>query len=274
IRVVIDFPIAAVDTYHKWFQTGASTFSDYFLWIKNKTMIEENRTVDCEKGRCFKSTPDDHGAVLNWHYEPLRRALLEEVIFWVDHNVDGVHLTSVEHLIRRKHYKTGDLEKISGYLKEFIFQLKHRAQDRELFVCTSLDRSSTKNLTVDEFEDKLKPESSGFDAILRDTLFFIDQECRSFCLRGILEKSIGTRIGSHRLYTLGGPDVEHLADRLGEEMAQMFNLLFLSLPGSVIIYYGDEIGLLDHSRILFVMMVSQSSVTMPDFSLWRQYFYT
>jgi len=49
-------------------------------------------------------------------------------------------------------------------------------------------------------------------------------------------------------WSLGGRDQGHLASLVGPDLVRQYQLLLLTLPGTPVFNYGDEIGLMDEVR--------------------------
>lgn len=55
---------------------------------------------------------------------------------------------------------------------------------------------------------------------------------------------------SQLAWSLGGPGVGHLASLVSPALVRLNQLLLLTLPGTPVVNYGDEIGLMDEVRTL------------------------
>lgn len=50
-------------------------------------------------------------------------------------------------------------------------------------------------------------------------------------------------------FNLGNHDNKRVATRLGAALVNAMNMIMLLLPGTIITYYGEELGMLDHSEL-------------------------
>lgn len=102
--------------------------------------------------------------------------------------------------------------------------------------------------------------SSGVDLLVSSVL-------RSGDVGGTyLAKAVGLLYSSHSqtelAWSLGGGAEAHLATLVGPALVKLHQLLLLTLPGTPVFNYGDEIGLMDEVRTGCERRIDRSSASL------------
>ena len=281
IKVIIDQVLSHTSDQHAWFsesrQSRDNAKQDWYVWADPKPDGTAPNNWLAIFGGCaweweprrqqyylhnfLTSQPD-----LNFHNPDVRRAVLQNVKFWLDKGVDGFRLDAItfcyhDEQLRDNPAKPADKRQGRGFSEDnpyayqyhyfnntrpqtvgFIEELRALI-DQYPGVVTLGEVSSEDSLaTMAEYtqgEDRLHMAYS-FELLTDDfSPAYIRQTVEA------LEQSIGD---GWPCWAIGNHDVQRVATRWGREafnadMGKMLNALLCSLRGSVCSYQGEELGL-------------------------------
>ena len=219
--------------------------------------------------RFFAHQPD-----LNYDYAPVRKAMLQAMDFWLDMGVDGLRLDAVPYLYEREGTNCENLPETHEFLREIRKHIEEKYRDRMIlaeanqwpedaiayfgngdechmaFHFPVMPRLFMALRMEDRYPitDILQltpaiPENCQWALFLRNhdelTLEMVTDEERDYMYRMYAEdRPMRINLGIRR----------RLAPLLGNDRRkiELMNALLLSLPGTPVIYYGDEIGMGDN----------------------------
>ncbi len=217
--------------------------------------------------RFYSHQPD-----LNYDNPEVHREILKILEFWLDLGVDGFRLDAVPYLYEREGTSCENLRETHEYLKSLRRHIEQKYGDRMLLAEANQWPEDAVTYLGDEchmafhfplmprlfmavrMEDRVPvtdileqtpaiPETSQWALFLRNhdelTLEMVTDEERDYMYRVYASNSkarlnLGIR---RRLAPLLSND---------RKRVELLNLLLLSLPGTPVIYYGDEIGMGDN----------------------------
>ncbi|MFL5761881.1 MAG: maltose alpha-D-glucosyltransferase [Thermomicrobiales bacterium] len=258
---------------------------DFYVWsdtpekyqdarIIFKDFEQSNWTWDPIAGAYFWHRFYSHQPDLNYDNPAVRNAVFEVVDFWLEMGVDGLRLDAVPYLIERDDTDCENLPETHEVLKELRRYMDDRYADRMLlaeanqwpeesvayfgagdechmaFHFPVMPRLFMAIQTEDHFpivdildQTPQIPESTQWALFLRNhdelTLEMVTDEERLYMYR-VYAQAPEARInlGIRR----------RLAPLLGNSRRriELMNALLFSLPGTPVIYYGDEIGMGDN----------------------------
>jgi maltose alpha-D-glucosyltransferase/alpha-amylase len=263
-----------------------STYRDWYVWSPTDQRYREARIIflDTEKSnwtwdplrqayywhRFFYHQPD-----LNYDHPAVQQAMLDVVRFWLDHGIDGLRVDAVPYLYEREGTNCENLPETHAYLKrlrafvdeyapsalllseanqwpedvrpylgdgdEFHMNFHFPLMPRIYLALAQADR--TPILDIIETRTPPIPESCQWATFLRChdelTLEMVTPEERQLLWEFYApEPRMRLNLGIRR----------RLAPLLGNDRAriELANSLLFTLPGSPVIYYGDEIGMGDN----------------------------
>ncbi len=258
---------------------------DYYVWSESAERYAETRIIfkDFEPSnwtwdpvarahywhRFYAHQPD-----LNFDSPDVRRAVLRVVDFWLGMGVDGLRLDAVPYLFEREGTSCENLPETHAYLRELRAHVDRRFPNRMLlaeanqwpedavaylgagdechmaFHFPIMPRMYLAVRTEDRFplidilaQTPIIPESCQWALFLRNhdelTLEMVTDEERDFMYRAYAhEARMRINLGIRR----------RLAPIFGNNRRaiELLNGLLFSLPGTPVIYYGDEIGMGDN----------------------------
>ena len=262
-----------------------STARDYYVWSDTPERYEGARIIfrDFEPSNWSWDPVADayywhrfyaHQPDLNFDNPAVRRAVLEVVDFWLELGVDGLRLDAVPYLYEAEGTPSENVPLTHAFLKELRSHVDARFPDRMLLAEANQwpEDAATYFGTGDEChmafhfplmprlylairtEDRLPiidvlaqtppiPETCQWALFLRNhdelTLEMVSDEERLYLYRAFAQDpearvNLGIR---RRLAPLLGNDRRRI---------ELLNALLCSLPGTPVIYYGDEIGMGDN----------------------------
>jgi alpha-glucosidase len=271
LRIVLDFVANHTSDRHPWFLESracrASAKRDWYLWRDagpgggppNNWMSEFGGSAwewDQATGQYYyhafaKDQPD-----LNWRNPHVRNEMLAVLRFWLDHGVDGFRLDAIARLIKDDRFRDNppapdvrglrrpdlvrtpysrNLREVHDVLAEFR-RLFDAYDDRVLIGETYLPIEDLMAYYGRDLGGVHLPMN--FHLMLRswdaETVAALVQEYENALPRGAWPN-----------WVLGNHDNPRLATRLGLSQARVAAMLLLTLRGTPLLYYGDEIGMED-----------------------------
>jgi maltose alpha-D-glucosyltransferase / alpha-amylase len=262
-----------------------SPYRDYYVWSDTDEGYPDARIIftDTERSnwtwdhdagqyywhRFFSNQPD-----LNFDNPEVRRAMIESLRFWLDRGVDGIRLDAVPYLFERDCTNGENLTETHEYLQEIRATIDANYQGRILLaeanqwpadvrayfgdddechmafhfplmprIFMAIRREERKPIVEILSQTPDLPPKSQWAIFLRNhdelTLEMVTDEERDYMYREyardpMMRMNVGIR---RRL----APLMEN-----GRRQMELLNGLLLSMPGTPVIYYGDEIGMGDN----------------------------
>lgn len=200
----------------------------------------------------LKEQPD-----LNWRNSDLQEAMFDVMRFWLDKGVDGFRVDVMWHMIKDAHFR--DNPPNPDYKP-------HQATYEQLIPLHSTDQPEVHDVVrkmrsvLDEYDQRLMigeiylpvqrlvtyygKDNKGSHLPFNFQLLTIPWEpARLFQV--IEEYEAALPSGGWPNWVLGNHDQPRLASRIGREQARVAAMMLLTLRGTPIIYYGEEIGMHD-----------------------------
>jgi maltose alpha-D-glucosyltransferase/alpha-amylase len=214
-----------------------------------------------------------HQPDLNFDHPLVRRAMFRVVDFWLDQGVDGFRLDAVPYLFEREGTNCEHLPETHAFLRELRRHIDSKYKNRMLLAEANLWPEDAlaylsgdechmsfhfplmpRLFTANRMEDRFPimeilrqtppiPETCQWALFLRNhdelTLEMVTDEERDYMYR-MYAQDPQTRINLGIRRRLA-PLLENDRRRI-----ELMNALLLSLPGTPVVYYGDEIGMGDN----------------------------
>jgi maltose alpha-D-glucosyltransferase/alpha-amylase len=262
-----------------------SAHRDFYVWsdtpdryrdarIIFKDFETSNWTWDPEAAAYFWHRFYSHQPNLNYDSPAVRQAMFDIVDFWLSMGVDGLRLDAVPYLYAREGTTSENLPETFDFLRQLRRHVDERYDDRMLlaeanqwpedavkymgdgdmcqmaFHFPLMPRMFMAARQEDRFpivdilaETPATPPDAQWGLFLRNhdelTLEMVTDEERDYMYRVYAQDpQARVNVGIRR----------RLAPLLGNDrtMIEMMNGLLFSLPGTPIVYYGDEIGMGDN----------------------------
>jgi maltose alpha-D-glucosyltransferase/alpha-amylase len=258
---------------------------DWYVWSDDPNKYSEVRIifVDTEKSNW---TYDDKAGAFYWHrffdHQPdlnydnpeVQDTMLEVLRFWLDRGLDGFRLDAVPYLIEREGTNCENLDETHAYLKRVRAEIDANYPDRVLLaeanqwpqdvvdyfgdgdecqmafhfpvmprLFMALRREDATPIVEILDQTPAIPDSCQWGLFLRNhdelTLEMVTEEEREYMYAEYaMDPRAKLNIGIRRR-------LAPLLDN-GRDEIELLTAILFSLPGSPILYYGDEIGMGDN----------------------------
>ncbi len=258
---------------------------DYYVWSDTPEKYKDARIIfiDAEKSnwtfdtvakkyywhRFFSHQPD-----LNYDNPEVREAMLNIAFFWLDMGLDGLRCDAVPYLFEREGTNCENLPETHEYLKELRSEIEQRYEDKILlaeanqlpedarqyfgngdeshmafhfplmpYIFLGLARENRQPIVDAITRTPTIPETCQWGLFLRNhdevTLEMVTELERAFMWYVYAtDRQMRLNLGIRRRLA---PLVDN--DR---RKIELLNSILLTMPGSPVIYYGDEIGMGDN----------------------------
>jgi maltose alpha-D-glucosyltransferase/alpha-amylase len=257
--------------YYVWSDTGREYANARIIFTDTET---SNWTWDPVAKAYFWHRFFSHQPDLNYENPKVLRAILQTMNFWLDMGVDGLRLDAVPYLIEREGTNCENLRETHDILKQLRRSLDQRYPDRALLAEANQWPADVRPYFGDGNECHLayhfplmprifmavrQEDALPIVEIMRQTPE-IPPNCQwALFLRNHDELTLEMVTDEERDYMYGAyaadpqmrlnvgirrrlaPLMEH-----SRPLIELLNSLLLSMPGSPIIYYGDELGMGDN----------------------------
>ena len=263
----------------------AGPYGDFYMWADDAARYGEapiifpdsetsNWAFDPHRGQYYWHRFYSHQPDLNYDNPRVRAAITDALRFWLDLGVDGFRLDAVPYLFARDETRCAHLTETHDFLREVRALLDSEYPDRVLLaeanglpeqvaeyygagdechmafnfplmprIFSALRREDGSSIARIIEQTPATPPGCQWGIFLRNhdelTLETVDPEERNYLWSEYAaEPRMRANLGIRRRLA---PLLEHDLDR-----TQLATALLLSLPGSPVLYYGDEIGMGDN----------------------------
>jgi glycosidase len=260
LKVIIDIPIVTTSENHEWFQRSSRAskpeneeFKSFYYWKRN---VEPSPYMDRYKNSSvfyyhIKDRPDL--PILNWRSENVSIAIKDALSFWVDKGIDGFHFGFIEYLARTPDGKNADWTEISRILRSIRDHINFykngsiNTKEKDIFLMASPE-------PLKEDRKRLLQTDAGLDAIvtteldniaLSNKICYASENSVAGCTNEIISDLLvfHSSTGVYPVWEFGNPYTDRIASRVHNKIhSELLLMIQLLLPGTSMIYYGDEIG--------------------------------
>lgn len=299
ILVMLDFVPNHTSDQHKWFQSAISSkdspHRDYYHfcdpasdggppnnWLSlfgGSAWEYDEASGQYYLHSFLKEQPD-----LNWENPRVRKGMANTLRFWLDRGVHGFRFDAIRWMSKDHSYPDDpinpDYKPDSDPYASLIHTNSRYGKDLDLYLKGLTDVVDEYDNTIVIFEDyndvHMPPDKQieRLYAIDKDSSFPINLEPihhdwapRDFATN-IARYQKGIAAESQMIMAVGNHDNPRIATRYGRKQARLVALIQLTLPGVPIIYYGDEIGMVD-SQIASEDVRDPFELNVPGLGLGR-----
>ncbi|MEG3191202.1 maltose alpha-D-glucosyltransferase [Lysobacter sp. D1-1-M9] len=261
---------------------------DYYVWSDTDHAFADTRIIFCDTeksnwtwdavaGQYYWHRFYSHQPDLNFDNPQVLESVLGVMRFWLDLGVDGLRLDAVPYLIEREGTSNENLPETHAILKRIRAEVDAHYPDRLLLAEANMWPEDTQQYFGDgdechmAFHFPLMPRM--YMAIAREDRFPISDIIRqtpdipascqwAIFLRNHDELTLEMVTDSERDYLWQTYAADHRARiNLGirrrlapllerdRRRIELMNSLLLSMPGTPVLYYGDEIGMGDNIHL-------------------------
>lgn len=283
LKVIMDFIPNHTSDKHQWFQLSRNRtgkYTDYYIWQdcvqagaaisapNNWVSVYGNSSwqYDDVRKQCYfhqfgKEQPD-----LNFRNPAVQQEIHDVIKFWLGKGVDGFNFIAVKFLLEATHLrdepqvnKSQNPESITAYS-----ELYHDYTTTQVGM-HDIIRSFRQ--TMDQYSSEpgryrfMGSDSDEKEDIEATMMYygttFVQEADFPFNLHLINMKNLsGNSVfeavnmwmknmpeGKWPNWAVGSPNTARISSRFGSEYVRVINMLLLTLPGTPITYYGEEIGM-------------------------------
>jgi len=281
LRVLVDFVPNHTSDRHRWFAESRSSRvsrrRDWYVWadpapgggppnnwLSTFPATGSAWTLDEATGQYYLHSYTTAQPDLNWHNAEVRAAMAGVLRFWLDRGVDGFRIDAAHRLIKDPAL-AGNPAHIAGArtaLAPGAQRLRHIDQPgvhtvlRELRAAVAGyggDRLLLGEVGVADPARWAAYYGRDDELMLPLNFGFWSQPFTAAGFRTAVDTTEGVLPpGAWPVYALGNHDLPRLASRYddgrhGQARARLAAMLLLTLRGTPLLYYGDEIGMTDVS---------------------------
>jgi alpha-glucosidase len=254
LNVIMDFVPNHTSDLHPWFSDPAKR--DWYLWHdgpppNNWISVFGGSAWEQVGDRCYyhaylKEQPD-----LNWRNPAVREAMLDVIRVWVERGVDGFRVDAMRQVLKDPELR--DNPPNPAYrpgMPEYDSLIPLHTTDRdEVQEIVALIRGAIGDrLMIAEVYASIERlmRYYGGGAQLPSNMHLISTAWDADAIADLIERyEAALPDGAWPNWVLGNHDRPRVAGRVGAAQARVAAMLLLTLRGTPIIYYGDELGMTD-----------------------------
>jgi alpha-glucosidase len=270
IRIIMDFVMNHTSDQHPWFKESRSSPDnpkrDWYIWRDGKGPGQPpNNWLSTFGGSAWKFDPTTgqwyyhyfypEQPDLNWRNPDVEKAMFDVTRFWYQRGVSGFRLDAVDTLFEdsdlhdnpvlpgKNHYGDPNMEnEYNTKLPELHGVLQRLRQVADEYDAVLIGETWTKDL------DELKQYYGGHSNELQMPMDFLFARVDKLSAPEFRKQITGVNSAGWPVYVLSNHDITRAYVRYGdglhnEQIAKLMAGLYLTLRGTPIMYYGEEIGM-------------------------------
>ena len=278
LKIIVDYIPNHTSDQHPWFAESRSSREspkrDWYIWAdpapgggppNNWTAEIGGSTWECDEatGQYYLHSHLREQPDLNWRNPDVRAAMLDVLRFWLARGADGVRI-DVAHMLMKDPELRDNPPSPVGHAN--AFELQHPDFFSQLHVNDRRHPDVHEALaeiraTLDEFEGRVaigEIEAMEWDAWAQYYGSDLDGIHLPFAFK-LIETPWNARAVAETIRSLeaslpddawpvlalGNHDRSRLASRIGRPQARVAAMLLLTLRGTPVLLYGDELGMVD-----------------------------
>jgi alpha-glucosidase len=284
IKVLMDLVINHTSNQHAWFVESASSQdnpkADWYLWRDAGPNGElPNNWVSYFGGPAWTWCADrqqyyyhafnQNQPDLNWRNPAVRAAIHDVVRFWLDRGIDGFRLDASSVYAKDEQFRNNPLKLHAKHQNAYDNQ--YHLYDKDLPENHVIIRELRQ--VFDEYGDRVLIGETFIDSGVYDSALFygVNQDelhlpftfefpfspwFPGYLQREIEKKELLTPAGAWPTYFLDNHDIPRHLSRWNtngtldaDQLARAAATLLLTLRGTPVLYYGQELGMVDHPAI-------------------------
>ncbi|NXG42064.1 SLC31 protein, partial [Psilopogon haemacephalus] len=283
LKVIMDLIPNHTSDKHQWFQLSRNRtgkFTDYYIWqdcIQSTGLVappnnwvsvfgNSSWQFDDVRKQCYlhqfgKEQPD-----LNFRSFAVQQEIHDIIKFWLSKGIDGFSFNAVKFLLEATHLrdepqvnKSLNPESITGYsqlyhdytttqvgmhdiIRSFRQTMNQYSTEpgRYRFMCSDADEKEDIEATMMYYGTTFIQEA---DFPLNFNLINMKNLSGNSVFEAVNLWMKNMPTGKWPNWAVGSPTTARISSRIGKEYVNVMNMLILTLPGTPVTYYGEEIGM-------------------------------
>jgi alpha-glucosidase len=274
IRIIMDFVVNHSSSIHPWFLESKSSRTsprrDWYIWRDGKgPRVPPNNwesnfggsawTFDATTGQYYYHFFEAEQPDLNWRNPAVEQAMFDVTRFWHKHGVDGFRLDAVDTLFEDPALKDNPIlpgknefgdpqmtNQYNGNLPEVHEELRSLRKVTDANGQVLIGETWTDNI------DALKAYyGAKHDEIQLPMDFMFTTVNKLSAVEFRKQIGLAESAGEWPVYVISNHDMVRSYTRYGdgqhnEQIAKLMAGMYLTLRGSPILYYGEELGMENH----------------------------
>lgn len=285
IKIILDLVVNHTSNQHPWFIESASSATnpkaDWYLWqdpMEGRDLPNNWQSYFGGTGWTYSETRqqfyfhtfNENQPDLNWQNPEVRAAVYEIVRFWLDRGVDGFRLDASSIYSKDPYFRDNPMK--YGASDKNEYNNYHHLYDKDLPENHQIIKAM--RAILDEYSDRVLVGETFIDSRLYDSLIFHGVNNDELHLPiafefpfspwypGYLQREIEKKerlifADAWPTYFLDNHDIpRHLSRWIecslcvdSEAIAKAAATLLLTVRGTPILYYGQELGMVDNTHI-------------------------
>jgi alpha-glucosidase len=271
IRIVMDFVLNHTSPQHQWFIDSASSRTsahrDWYIWRDGKAPgVPPNNWISGFGGSAWQFDPKTgqyyyhYFAVgqpdLNWRNPAVEKAMFDVTRFWYKHGVSGFRLDAVDLLFEDPNLQDNPVlpgkndfgdpnmeNKYNDKLPEVHSELKKLRAVADQYNAVLIGETYTSN------RDELKEYYGDHNDEIQMPMDFMFCEVNKLSPADFrIQIANAESTGGWPVYVISNHDMTRSYNRYGDgkhndEIAKLMAGMYLTLRGTPIMYYGEELGM-------------------------------
>jgi alpha-glucosidase len=264
LKLILDFVPNHSSDQHPWFLESRSSREnakrDWYLWRDEPNNWMSNfggsgwewdrQTNQYYYHSFLKEQPD-----LNWRNPAVRTAMYDALRFWLDKGVDGFRVDVMWLLVKDDQYRDNPLDphfapgQSSGNSLLPVYNSNRLEVHNVVAEMRAVIDSYSRRVLIGEIYLPMKDLMTYYGQNLKGANlpfnFLLLQSAWNAQAIGQVISGYMSSLppGGWPNWVLGNHDNARIATRVGPSQASIAAMLLLTLPGTLTIYYGDEIGM-------------------------------
>lgn len=299
IKVILDLVINHTSNQHPWFLESRSSRynpkSDWYLWhdpapdggVPNNWLSYfggTGWTYDETRQQYYYHAFNSNQPDLNWHNPEVRSAIYDVIRYWLDLGVDGFRLDASSVYSQDKYFRDNPLKfgaRGNKYDDQFHIHDKNLPENHEIIreIRRVIDEYDHRLLIGETFIDNRLYDSLVFYGVNNDELhlpftfeFPLSPWYPGYIQREIEKKELLTPENCWQVYFLNNHDLPRHLSRWSEcslcfdtvAIAQAAATILLTVRGTPILYYGEELGMVNHENIPIEQVRDKAAISCLD----------
>ncbi|MEM0980447.1 MAG: alpha-amylase family glycosyl hydrolase, partial [Cyanobacteria bacterium P01_H01_bin.58] len=285
IKIILDLVVNHTSNQHPWFIESAASAenpkADWYLWqnpMEGRDLPNNWQsyfggtgwTYSEARQQYYFHTFNENQPDLNWQNPEVRAAVYEIIRFWLDRGVDGFRLDASSVYSKDPYFRDNPLK--YGASDKNEYNNYHHLYDKDLPENHQIIKEM--RAILDEYRDRVLIGETFIDSRLYDSLIFhgVDNDelhlpiafefpfspwYPGYLQREIEKKECLISADAWPTYFLDNHDIpRHLSRWIecslcvdSEAIAKAAATLLLTVRGTPILYYGQELGMVDNTHI-------------------------